>query len=223
MMTKREYKASVYDQLERIGKALASGPRIELLDLLCQGARTVESLANEVGQSLANTSHHLKALRQARLVETERRGAYVLYSIADDHVATVLCAMRCVAEARLLEVRDLTRRVIDEPESLDRVARDALIERVRNGEVTLIDVRPEEEYRAGHIPGAISMPLSFIEERLRELPRDRDVVAYCRGPYCLFAVDAVRALRAHGFRAVRMDEGVPEWRARGLPVAKEAA
>ncbi len=219
MTAKRAFKSAVYGELERVGKALASGPRIELLDLLCQGPRTVEALAEEVGQTVANTSHHLKALRQARLVETERRGSYVLYRVADDHVGAMLAALRRVGDARLLEIRELTLRVADDPGSLDPVAREALVERVRRGDVTVIDVRPDDEYRAGHIPGAVSMPLRELEARLRELPRKREVVAYCRGPYCLLAVDAVRMLRARGYRATRLDEGVPDWRARGLPVA----
>lgn len=216
--TDRRLKADLYAQLARIGKALSSGPRLEILDILCQGPRTVESLARQVGQSVANTSHHLQALRRARLVDAERNGLHVIYRLADEEVAAFFAVFRGLAESRLLEIREVLRQFRERPGTMEPVDREALVERVRRGEVTVLDVRPPEEYRAGHIPGALSVPLAELERRLAELPRDREIVAYCRGPYCVMALEAVEVLRAHGLRAVRMEDGVPDWRARGLPV-----
>ena len=214
----RQFKDAIYEQLARIGKSLASGPRLEILDILCQGPRTVEMLAKQVGQSVANTSHHLQVLRRARLVEAEKEGVHVTYRLADEEVCTFFRALRGLAESRLLEIEQVTREFLQARGGMEPVDRDALVARVRSGAVTLLDVRPEEEFRAGHLPGAVSVPLGDLERRLAELPRDRDVVAYCRGPYCVLAVEAVELLRARGFEAIRMEEGVPDWRARGLPV-----
>jgi len=214
----REWKRSIYDQLARIGQSLASGPRLEILDLLCQGPRTVEVIADEVGQSVANTSHHLQALRRARLVEGERDGTHVLYRLADEEVCKFFCSLRRLAESRLLEIHAVTRQFLEERGALEPVDLEALITRVRCGEVTILDVRPTEEYAAGHIPGALSVPLAELKQRIRELPRQREIVAYCRGPYCVLAVEAVDMLRRKGFKAIRLEEGVPDWRARGLPV-----
>lgn len=221
----RRFKDAIYEQLARIGKSLGSGPRLEILDILCQGPRTVEALAKQVGQSVANTSHHLQVLRRARLVEAEKEGVHVTYRLADEEVCAFFRALRGLAESRLLEIEQVTREFRQARGSLEPVDRDALVARVRSGAVTLLDVRPVEEFRAGHLPGAVSVPLGDLERRLAELPRDREVVAYCRGPYCVLAVEAVELLRARGFDAIRMEEGVPDWRARGLPVevaAREA-
>ncbi|MBI2897942.1 MAG: metalloregulator ArsR/SmtB family transcription factor [Deltaproteobacteria bacterium] len=214
----RQFKDAAYAQLARIGKSLASGPRLEILDLLCQGPRTVEVLAGQVGQSVANTSHHLQVLRSARLVEAERGGVHVTYRLADERVEAFFRALRDLAESRLLEIAEVTRGFVEARGSMEPVDREVLVDRVRSGAVTVLDVRPPEEYRAGHLPGALSVPLADLERRLAEIPRDREVVAYCRGPYCVMAVEAVELLRARGFRAIRMEEGVPDWRARGLPV-----
>ena len=216
--TGRQFKDAIYEQLGRVGKALASPRRLELLDLLCQGPRTVEALANEAGQSIANTSQHLQVLRAARLVETEKHGLYVTYRLADEKVCGLYRELRTLAESRLLEIQAVTREFLEQRGELEPVDRDALVARVRSGEVTLLDVRPPEEFEAGHIPGAVSVPLDELESRLADLPHDREVVAYCRGPYCVLAVKAVEVLKAKGFDAVRMEEGVPDWRARGLPV-----
>jgi len=216
--TSRQFKDAIYEQLGRVGKALASPRRLELLDLLCQGPRTVEALANEAGQSLANTSQHLQVLRSARLVETEKHGLFVTYRLADEKVCAFFRELRTLAEFRLLEIQAVTRQFLEERGEMEPVDRDALVSRVRSGEVTLLDVRPPEEFEAGHLPGAVSVPLAELEVRLADLPRDREVVAYCRGPYCVLAVQAVAVLREKGFRAIRMEEGVPDWRARGLPV-----
>jgi rhodanese-related sulfurtransferase len=214
----RRYKDAIYHQFARIGKATASPRRLELLDLLCQGPRTVEALARQAGLSVANTSQHLQVLRSARLVEAEKEGVYVRCRLADEAVCEFFGALRHLAESRLAEVEQATREFLEERDQMEAVDRAALIERVRSGAVTVLDVRPPEEYAAGHIPGALSLPLAELESRLAELPRDRVIVAYCRGPYCVLAIDAVETLRSHGFAAVRLDDGVPEWRARGLPV-----
>jgi len=214
-----KWNDAIYQQLARIGHALASGSRLALLDLLRQGPRTVESLAQEAGLTLANASQHLKVLRQARLVEAEKRGIFVTYRVADQAVDDFCGALRGLAETRLAEVQQIARAFVAKRDDLEPVDRHLLLERVRRGEVTVLDVRPAEEYRAAHIPGAVSVPLKELEERLGSLPRDRDVVAYCRGPYCVLAPEAVKLLRARGYRAVALDDGVAEWRARGLPVA----
>jgi len=210
---------ALYQQLARIGQAIASGPRLALLDLLRQGPRTVEVLAQEAGLTLANASQHLKVLRQARLVEAEKRGIFVTYRVADQAVDDFYGALRGLAEARLAEVQQIARAFVEKRGSLEAVDRRRLLERVRRGEVTVLDVRPSEEYRAAHISGAVSVPLKELQSRLGSLPKEREVVAYCRGPYCVLAPDAVKLLRARGYRAVAMSDGVAEWRAHGLPVA----
>jgi rhodanese-related sulfurtransferase len=215
-------KAAVYEQIARIGQATASPSRLELLDLLSQGARTVEALARHTGQTVATTSHHLQVLRRARLVEAHKHGLYVTYRLADPHVGDFLLSLRSLAERRLAEVRDVTRQYLEARGALEPVVDDELVRRVRAGEVTVIDVRPREEYEAAHIPGAISMPLAELRTRAAELPRRREIVAYCRGPYCVMALDAVDLLRKKGFRARRMEHGVPEWRARGWRVETPA-
>ena len=218
----RKFKDAIYEQLARVGKTLGSGPRLELLDLLCQGPRTVEALARQAGQSVANTSHHLQVLRRGRLVESHKHGVHVTYRLADEEVCTFFQSLRRLAESRLLEIEQVSRQFLEGRGAMEPVDREALVRRVQGGEVTVLDVRPPEEYRAGHIPGAVSVPLKEVERRLGELPRDREVVAYCRGPYCVMAVEAVEILRANGLRAVRLEDGVPDWRARGLPVEVSA-
>jgi rhodanese-related sulfurtransferase/DNA-binding transcriptional ArsR family regulator len=215
---KRAFKQSLYDQLARIGKALASGPRLEILDLLCQGPRSVEAIATEVEQSVANASHHLQALRRAGLVQAERDGVRVVYRVAGDDVAAFYGGLRRVAEARLAEIERITQQFLHERNALDPVDREGLVERVARGEVTVIDVRPPDEFAAGHLPGAISIPLAELQRRCKELPKRKEIVAYCRGPYCVMAIDAVELLRAKGYRALRLEDGVAEWRARGLRV-----
>ena len=215
---KRAYKDAIYEELARIGKAAASPKRLELLDLLGQGPRSVEALAEETSQSVANVSQHLQVLRAARLVDAKKEGLYVNYRLADEGVAKFFLAVRELAESRTDEIARVTEAFFEERDKLEPVDRDILVERVRSGEVTVLDVRPTEEFHAGHIPGAVSMPVADLKKRLASLPKYREVVAYCRGPYCVFAVDAVKVLRANGFKAIRMDEGVLEWKARGLPV-----
>lgn len=211
--------SALHQQLARIGQAVASGPRLGLLDLLRQGPRTVDALAREAGLSLANTSQHLKVLRQARLVEAEKRGIFVTYRLADESVDAFYRALRELGERRLTEVQQIARVFVERRGGLEPVDRRSLLRRVRAGAVTLLDVRPREEYVAGHLPGAVSLPLKELKRRLGSLRGDRDIVAYCRGPYCVLAGEAVKILRARGYRALAMEDGVAEWRAQGLPVA----
>jgi rhodanese-related sulfurtransferase len=208
------FKAAIYEQIARIGKATASPGRLELLDLLSQGPRTVEALAGQIGQSIANTSHHLQVLRRARMVEAEKVGVYVTYRLADQ-VGDFVLQLRTLAHARLAEIERVSRDYMDRRGPMEAVGDDELLRRVRSGEVTVIDVRPSEEFEAGHIPKAVSLPLAELKKRLRELPKNREIVAYCRGPYCVMALDAVDMLREKGFRAHRMEHGVAEWRALG--------
>jgi rhodanese-related sulfurtransferase/DNA-binding transcriptional ArsR family regulator len=216
--TQRQFKDEVYEQIARISKAAAAPKRLELLDLLSQGPRTVEVLAGLAGITVGNTSQHLKILRAARLVDARKQGLYVQYRLADEEVARFFVALRTLARSRLAEVERVTRESFERRGALEAVAGDELVRRVRSGEVTVLDVRPVEEYEAGHIPGARSIPIAELAERLQEVPQDRDVVAYCRGPYCVMAVEAVELLRRRGFTAHRMENGVADWRARGWRV-----
>jgi len=198
---------------------LASAPRLALLDLLRQGPRTVEAIAREAGLTLANASQHLKVLRQARLVETEKRGVFVTYRVADQAVDDFYGALRGLGEARLAEIQQIAHAFVEKRGRLEAIDKLRLIERIRAGEVILVDVRPTEEYRAAHIAGAVSLPLEDLAERLGDLRIEQDVVAYCRGPYCVLAPEAVQLLRGRGYRAIALGDGVAEWRAQGLPVA----
>jgi rhodanese-related sulfurtransferase len=215
----REFKDAIYEQFARIGKAISSPRRLELLDLICQGERTVEVLAREAGMSIANASQHLQALREARLVEAEKSGLYVTYRLSDEDVCAFVRSVRLLAENRLMEIDEITRDYLDGRVDFEPVDRSALLEQVQVGKVTVLDVRPVEEYIAGHIPGAVSVPLGDLQHYLDELPQNQKIVAYCRGPYCVLAVQAVEMLRAQGYDAVRLEDGVPDWKARGLPVA----
>ncbi|MBW2261787.1 MAG: ArsR family transcriptional regulator [Deltaproteobacteria bacterium] len=217
-ISSRAFKDAIYDQLARIGKAVASPRRLELLDLLCQAPRTVEELARRSGQSTANASHHLQVLRAARLVETEKQGPFVRYSLADERVCEFYLSLRTLAGSRLAEVERVTREYLESRGTMEAIDRSTLLERVHTGRVTVIDVRPVEEYEAGHIPGALCVPLEELEARLVEIPSSGEVVAYCRGPYCVLAVKAVLMLRKNGFTAVRLEDGVPDWHRRGLEV-----
>jgi rhodanese-related sulfurtransferase/DNA-binding transcriptional ArsR family regulator len=214
-MLAREMKDGVYAQIARVGKAVSAPKRIELLELLCQGPRTVEALADQAALTVANASQHLKILLAARLVEAHKHGLFVEYRLADEEVLKFVHTMRALAEARLAEVRAITEAYLKTRGSLERVSSQDLMQRVRNGEVTILDVRPEQEYRAGHIPGARSVPLPELKRHIEDLPKNREIVAYCRGPQCVMAIEAVALLRKRGFRAQRMEQGVMEWRARG--------
>lgn len=214
----RQFKDAIYEQFARIGKAVSSPKRLELIDLICQGEKTVETLARETNLSVANTSQHLQTLKASRLVQSEKEGLYVKYRLADGAVCEFFRSMRILAEHRLAEVEMIKRRFLERREGMEPVNRDELLKRVVEGDVTVLDVRPVEEYRAGHIPGALSVPPGRLQEILVELPVDQEVVAYCRGPYCVLAVQAVEILRAEGFNAIRLEESVQDWRAMGFPV-----
>jgi rhodanese-related sulfurtransferase/DNA-binding transcriptional ArsR family regulator len=216
---KRDFKDASYSQLARIGKALSSPKRLELLDLLCQAERTVEALAAETGMSVANTSQHLQELQAARLVETTKNGRYVVYRLADALVADFFRRFRLLAENRLAEIEQIRRRFFAEDEEVNPVDRKTLLKRVQKKKAIVIDVRPPNEYQAAHIAGALPIPLEQLKQRLSELPRNKEVVAYCRGPFCVLAKEAVEVLRSHGFRASRLEDSVQDWRARGLPIA----
>lgn len=219
MQPARSYKGTVFDQFSRIGKAVANSTRLELLDLLCQGPHTVESLAEQTGHSIANTSHHLQVLRFNRLVEAEKDGLYVTYRLSSDEVCSFLRSLRKLAESRLAEIEQATTEFLRNHDQMEQVDPAGLLKRVYNCEATVIDVRPAEEYVAGHIPGAISIPLPELKQRIEELPSDREIVAYCRGPYCVLAVEAVELLSKRGFKASRLSDGVPDLRAQGFDVA----
>ena len=214
-------KTALYDELALVGKALASGRRMELLDLLANGERTVEGLASEAGLSVANTSQHLQVLRQGGLVATRREGTWVYYRLADPAVSGLWRLVRGVGSARLAAVRQLAAAYLGDRDQLEPVTREELARRLRNGDrLVVLDVRPASEHAAGHIPGAVSIPVQELRRRLAELPADQEIVAYCRGPYCAFAHEAVALLRQEGFAARRLEDGWPEWEAAGLAVAR---
>lgn len=216
--THREFKERLYDQFARIGKAVASPHRLELLELLAQGERTVDSLATETEQSLANTSQHLQALRKAALVETRKDGVFVYYRLVDPSVIELCAAIRTVAERRLADLDQLVREHFGDRSDPEPVRMDDLLRRIRSRKVVILDVRPASEYAAGHIAGAISIPIDEFQHRLRELPTTKEYVAYCRGPYCVYADRAVEMLASSGRRARRLLDGFPEWSVSGLPV-----
>jgi rhodanese-related sulfurtransferase len=214
----REFKDTLYVQFARLGHAVSTPKRLELLDLLSQGENTVEQLAEKSSTPLKNTSAHLRVLRQARLVETRRDGQRVWYRLADEAVAAFLLALQALGRQRYAEVREVAESYLERRDTLEPIAPEELRRRLNAGDVTLIDVRPGDEFAAGHIPGALSVPVAELAGRLRELPKRKEVVAYCRGPYCVLAVTAVELLRARGYRARRLIESIPAWRARGYPV-----
>lgn len=215
--THRDFKNRLYAQFARVGKALGSPHRLELLELLGQGERSVDSLAGELGASIANVSQHLQALRQAALVESRKQGQFVYYRLADPAISDLCRALRTVSERRLAELDRLVRDHFGD-RSGEPVSMQELLKRARSAEVVILDARPATEYDAGHIAGAISVPVADLRRRLKELPKNKEYVAYCRGPYCVYADQAVELLQAKGRRACRLLEGFPEWRAAGLPV-----
>lgn len=214
----RTTKDRLYDAWAEIAKALASPRRIEILDILAQGERTVEALAREAGLTVNNTSSHLHVLKAARVVETRREAQFVFYRLADDAVVRVLREVQGLARRRVAEVDRMAAAYIDDRDALEPIDAAELRRRLRAGDVTLVDVRPATEFEAGHIAGAISIPVNELEKRLASLPRRRPVVAYCRGPYCVLSVEAVVTLRRRGYNALRLRDGLPDWKAAGLPV-----
>lgn len=211
-------KETLFEQLARLGKAFAAPKRVEMLDALSQGPRTVERLAIATGQAVANASQHLQVLRQAQLVVSEKQGLFVTYRLANDGVGDLLVRLRELGESQLAELQDAREALLAHTEGIENVDRQTLVSRLRSSEAILIDVRPREEYVAGHLAGAVSMPLDELAARLKELKRGQEVVAYCRGPYCMLSADAVRLLSRRGFRAKRLEDGVLEWRAAGQKI-----
>lgn len=217
-MSSQGFKQQLFEQFARVAKALGNGNRLELLEFLAQGERSVEALAKVSGLTVANTSQHLQHLRQAGLVVARKEGQHVHYSLSGDDVISVLECLRRVAESHLADVSRLVDTYLTVKDSLEPLPATELLSRARDGLVTVLDVRPPEEYAAGHLPGAINIPLAELEQHLAELPRENEVVAYCRGPYCVLAFEAVQRLRAQGYQARRLENGYPEWKKAGLPV-----
>jgi rhodanese-related sulfurtransferase len=214
----RDLKNHLYEQVARIGKSLASPKRLELIELLCQGEKTVETLAMQAEISVKLASAHLKELRMARLVDTRRDGKYVLYRLASTSVADLWVNLRSEAEERLVELQMALTSIVEHGDELKGVDRASILQRASSGEVVVLDVRPEDEFSVAHLPHARSLPVDELKKRLAELPKDVPVVAYCRGPFCLMAKEAVALLRKKGYRAFHLTDGVAEWRARGLPI-----
>jgi len=213
-------KERLYQAIGRVAAALGSAGRLQLLEFVAQGERSVDALAAMTGLSVANTSKHLQALRQAGLVSTRKQGLRVYYAIAGDDVSLLLAALRGVAEHRAADVEKLLQAWLAHRDELEPVPAREVLERVKRGLVTVLDVRPAEEYAAGHVPGAINVPVERLEKYLSKLPKRKEVIAYCRGPYCLMSFEAVEKLRKRGFKAKRLQDGYPEWRAAGLPVER---
>jgi len=222
-MGDRVAKEALFDAFASVAKAFASGRRAEIVDVLAQAPRSVEEVADEIGQSLANTSHHLRLLASSGLLRTTKQGTRVIYRLASPAVLELWRSLRAVAEEHVDEVDRLARAYLGDRGELELVPRTEIARRMKSGEIIVIDVRPGVEFDAGHIPGARSIPFTELGKRLKELPKSREVVAYCRGPYCVFADDAVRLLRKKGYRAARLEDGLPEWRDEGFPVERGAA
>jgi rhodanese-related sulfurtransferase len=222
-MSSRKIKDLLYEQVARIGKAVGSPKRLELLELLSQGEKTVERLAADASIGMKLASAHLKVLKEARLVEARREGRFIAYRLTGRDVTDLWVNLRSVAEEHLVELRLVLEKIFAAPERLTSETRAGLLERARQGEVTVIDVRPQTEYQVGHLPFARSMPLAEVERRLAELPRGKEVVAYCRGPFCLLSGEAVKLLRARGILARKISDGVAEWAAAGMPLEEEVS
>jgi rhodanese-related sulfurtransferase/DNA-binding MarR family transcriptional regulator len=218
--TDAQHKARLYESIGRVALALASSARLQILEIVAQGERSVDALATLCGLSVANTSKHLQALRQAGLVTARRDGLRVYYSMAGNDVATLVSALREVAEKRVADVEQVLRLWLAHRDEMEAVPAGEVLQRARKGLVVVLDVRPHEEFAAGHLPGAVNIPIHELEKRLKELPKRGEVIAYCRGPYCLMSYDAVSLLRRKGRKARRLESGLPEWRAAGLPIER---
>lgn len=215
-------KRAVFEQFAWTAKALGHPGRIEIIELLAQGERSVEAVAERTGMTVATTSQHLQTLKHAGLVIARRDGKFILYSVSGDEVIALISALRVVTEKHAAEMDRIVRGYFDKRDGMEPVSREDLLERARAGLVTVLDVRPADEYAAGHIPGATNIPLSELEQRLGDLTRDREIIAYCRGPYCVYAFEAVAALRQAGFSARRLEDGLPQWRTAGLEISRDA-
>ena len=218
-MGDRAAKDALYEGFAEVAKALASGRRAEIIDVLAQGERSVEEIASEIDQSVANTSHHLRSMARAGLLTTRRDGTRIFYALASDRVGELWSALRDVAAEHTAGLERLVDAYLGERDGLDTIDRDELARRIRRGDVVILDVRPEAEFSSGHIVGATSVPITELRKHMKALPKDADVVAYCRGPYCVYADDAVRELNRRGYRAQRLVDGFPEWKRAGLPVS----
>ncbi|MBF0368308.1 MAG: metalloregulator ArsR/SmtB family transcription factor [Magnetococcales bacterium] len=218
-MSGSSFKTDLFNQFARVGKALSSAPRLEILEFLAQGERSVDALAKVSHLTVANTSRHLQVLSQAGLVSGRKAGRHAFYTLADESVVDLMTALRTMAERQLAEVDRLVRDYLSVRDNLEPIPRTELMRRLREGSVTVLDVRPPEEYQAGHLPEAHNIPLKQLEAQLENLPKEHEVVAYCRGPYCILAFEAVARLREKGFKARRLEDGLPEWKRAGLPLA----
>jgi ArsR family transcriptional regulator len=222
-MSSENPKRALFDSFAEVGKALAHGSRLEILEQLAQGERSVEGLADRAGLAVANASQHLRLMQRTGLLASRREGKRVLYRLSDPSVLQLVAALRKVAESKHAAAREVINGYFRERDALEAVSREELAARVKAGLVTVLDVRPEDEYAVGHLPRAINIPLRELSRRLRQLPKSREIVAYCRGPYCVLAFEAVAFLRERGWKARRLEDGFPEWKAAGLPVVERGA
>ncbi|MCH9029994.1 MAG: metalloregulator ArsR/SmtB family transcription factor [Bacteroidetes bacterium] len=217
-MKAREFKDLIFQQFANIATAFSSPKRLEIIDILEQGEKDVETLSRQISATFANTSRHLQILKNARLVESRRDGVRMHYRLADEKVFNCWKSLQSLAENRVAEIREVLRDFLGERNAINAMSKEELWSRIESNDVIVLDVRPEEEFSSGHIPGAISIPLSELRERLNEIPHDREIVAYCRGPYCVLSPEAIKILLDEGYDASRLEEGLPEWREAGLPV-----
>lgn len=217
-MSIRNPKLALFSHFAAVAKSLGHAHRLELLEQLAQGERSVDVLAQRTGLSIANASQHLQHMLRAGLIANRRDGKFIFYRLADDAVLDLLASLRRIAERSVADVARVVRDYFDDRDAMEAVSRKELMQRLRAGSVTVLDVRPEDEFALGHVPGAVNVPLRALEKRLSSFKRSQEIIAYCRGPYCVLSYEAVAALRAHGFKARRLEDGLPEWRAAGLPV-----
>ena len=217
-MKSREFKDLIFQQFANIATAFASPKRLEIIDILLQGEKAVETLSKQISSTFANTSRHLQILKNARLVESRREGVRIYYRIADDRVFKCWKGLQLLAESQVAEIREVLKNFLEERKAMKTISKDELWSRVQSNDVVVIDVRPVEEFTNGHIPGAISIPLAELKDRLNEIPNDQEIVAYCRGPYCVLSPDAIKILKNEGYEVLRLEESLPEWKSAGLPV-----
>ena len=217
-MKSREFKDLIFEQFANIATAFASPKRLEIIDNLLQGEKDVATLSKQISASIANTSRHLQILKNSRLVNNRREGVRIYYRIADDRVFNCWKGLQLLAESRVAEIREVLKNFLEERKAMKTISKDELWSRVQSNDVVVIDVRPLEEFINGHIPGAISIPLAELKDRLNEIPNDKEIVAYCRGPYCVLSPEAIKILKNEGYEALRLEESLPEWKHAGLPV-----